>query len=153
MAFATHILVPTDFSEAARLAVDAAALLAEQFGAKLTVVHVHDPDGLRPPAQMSWSPERLQDVETEIRSMIEKGLEELKAGPLAKLDDVALDVVDAESPAKALCDHADKVGADLIVISTHGRTGMKHLLIGSVAERIVRLSKVPVLSLRSKSKD
>ena len=58
MPFATHILVPTDFSDAAKLATDAAAMLAKQLGAKVTLIHVHDPDGLRAPAQMAYSPTR-----------------------------------------------------------------------------------------------
>ncbi|MBZ0121600.1 MAG: universal stress protein [Sandaracinaceae bacterium] len=55
MPFATHILVPTDFSHAAELAVEATARLATQLGAKVTLVHVHDPDALRPPASLGYS--------------------------------------------------------------------------------------------------
>ena len=58
-----------------------------------------------------------------------------------------------ESPAHAITSYAEKIGADLIIIATHGRTGLKHLLIGSVAERVVRHSAVPVLTLRSKADD
>lgn len=153
MTFATHVLVPTDFSQASLLAVEAAALIAKQFSAKLSVVHVHDPDGLRPPAQMAWNPQRLDDLETEIQALIQTHMKELLAGALANVENVESDVLEHEAPAKAICDYAEKVGADLIVISTHGRTGLKHLLIGSVAERVVRHATVPVLTLRSQSND
>ena len=54
MAFATHILIPTDFSDASHLAIDAGGMLATQLGAKVTLVHVHDPDALHPPATIGW---------------------------------------------------------------------------------------------------
>lgn len=153
MPFATHILVPTDFSKASALATSAAAMLAERLGTKVTLVHVHDPDGLRPPARMAWSPEKIHDIDSHVKAEAQKQLDELRAGPLADVDDVETVVVDDASPARALCAHAEKVGADLIVIATHGRTGLKHLLIGSVAERVVRHSTVPVLTLRSSADD
>ena len=153
MPFATHILVPTDFSEASALATQAAAVLAARLGCKVTLVHVHDPDGLRAPAQMSWSPERQADVETEVRQIAKADLDRVAGELLADVPEVAVELIDDESPARAICRRADEVGADLIVIATHGRAGLKHFLIGSVAERVVRHALVPVLTLRSSSKD
>ncbi len=153
MPFATHILVPTDFSEASALATQAASVLAQRLCCKVTLVHVHDPDGLRPPAQMSWSPERLADVETEVKGLAHADLERVAGEFLGDVSEVTVELIDDESPARAICRRAEEIGADLIVIATHGRAGLKHLLIGSVAERVVRHSTVPVLTLRSRSPD
>lgn len=153
MPFATHILVPTDFSEASHLAIDAAAALAEQTGAKVTVVHVHDPEALRPPATLGWSPSQQKDLDAEVEAAVAKGLDELREGKLAKVKELETVVLHDHSAAHAIVKYAEKVGADLVVISTHGRTGLKHLLIGSVAERVVRHAPVPVLTLRSHQAD
>jgi len=153
MPFATHILVPTDFSDASALATQAAAVLAERLDCKVTLVHVHDPDGLRAPAQMSWSPERLGTVEAEVKKIAHADLEKVAADHFGEVGEVSVELLDDESPSRAICRRAEEIGADLIVISTHGRAGLKHLLIGSVAERVVRHSPVPVLTLRSKSTD
>ncbi|MCA9608059.1 MAG: universal stress protein [Myxococcales bacterium] len=152
MAFATHILVPTDFSDASKLATDAAAMLAKRFGAKVTLIHVHDPDGLRAPAHMAYSPMRQADVESEVKAMVEEKLGDLRDAGFPGVE-VTAELVEDESPAHAICAHAEQVGADLIVIATHGRTGLKHLLIGSVAERVVRHATMPVLTLRSHADD
>ena len=153
MPFATHILVPTDFSDASKLATSAAAILAKRLGTKVTLLHIHDPDGLRPPAQIAWSPERRDDLDEQVRETCRLRLAEFRDSEFAGLDDVGTAVIDGESPALGICQYAQEVGADLIVIGTHGRTGLKHLLIGSVAERVVRHSVVPVLSLRTSSDD
>ncbi|MCB9598480.1 MAG: universal stress protein [Sandaracinaceae bacterium] len=152
MPFATHILVPTDFSDAAKLATDAAAMLAKRLGTHVTLLHVHDPDGLRAPAHLAYSPTREKDIDAEVRAWIDQRLAELRDSTFDGVDVTVAHIAD-ESPAHAICAHAEKVGADLIVIATHGRTGLKHLLIGSVAERVVRHAKMPVLTLRSNAED
>ncbi|MCC6877846.1 MAG: universal stress protein [Sandaracinaceae bacterium] len=153
MPFATHILVPTDFSHAAELAVEATARLATQLGAKVTLVHVHDPDALRPPASLGYSHAQQESMQSEIERAAEKGLQDLRAGALKDVEDLEMVILHDPSPAHAICAYAKKIGADLIVIATHGRTGLKHLLIGSVAERVVRHAPCPVLSLRSTKAD
>lgn len=153
MTFASHILVPTDFSQASELAVDAAAVLARELGAKITLVHVHDPDALRPPATIGWSDERQASVEKEIERAIDQSFAELKKARLGGVEIADTVILHDPSPAHAICAYAEKIGADLIVIATHGRTGLKHLLIGSVAERVVRHASVPVLTLRSTARD
>ncbi len=153
MAFATHILVPTDFSQASELAIGAAVMLATQFGAKMTLVHVHDPDALRPPATLGWSPTQQKTLDEEIRRSIEQGFDDLRKERLASVKDVDTVIIEDSSAARGICDLADRLDVDLLVIATHGRTGLKHLLIGSVAERVVRHAPCPVLTLRSKSAD
>ena len=153
MAFATHILVPTDFSEASKLAVEAAADLARDIGAKVTAVHVHDPEALRPPATIGWSPAQQKDLEAEVESAVSQALDELRSTTLKDVPTLDTVVLRDRSASHAICRYADTIGADLIVIATHGRTGLKHLLIGSVAERVVRHASVPVLALRSEQAD
>lgn len=153
MPFATHILVPTDFSQASELASTAAAELARELGAKVTLVHVHDPEGLRPPATIGWSPTQQATLEKEIERAVGQSFDQLKAARFAGVNVADTVILHDASAAHAICAYAEKIGADLIVIATHGRTGLKHLLIGSVAERVVRHASCPVLTLRSKSKD
>ncbi len=153
MPFATHILVPTDFSQASELAVDAAAMLARQLGVKLTLVHVHDPDALRPPATIGWNKSQQEGLEAEIERAVARSFAELKQEHLKGVEVADTVVLHDSSPPHAICSYAEKIGADLIVIGTHGRTGLKHLLIGSVAERVVRHAPCPVLTLRSTSPD
>jgi len=153
MPFATHILVPTDFSEASQLAIDATSVLARKLGTKVTLVHVHDPSGLRSPAQIAYSPQRQKSVEEQVVKACRASLASARDEGLKDVPDVETALIEDPSPARAICDHAEKVGADLIVISTHGRTGLKSLLIGSVAERVVRHAQMPVLTLRSNADD
>lgn len=149
MAFAQHILVPTDFSDGASLAVRAAKGLAKQFNARLTLVHVHDPEALRPPATIGYSPSKQQSLEDEVRAHLEQSLEDLARAELADLPDHQTQIVEDASAARAICDTAEALSADLIVLSTHGRTGLQHLLIGSVAEKVVRHAPCPVLTVRA----
>lgn len=153
MAFASHILVPTDFSQASSLALDAAAMLARELDAKLTLVHVHDPDALRPPASVGWTPEQQQTLEQEIERNVRDAFAALETERLAGVDVADRVILRDTSAAHAICKYAETVHADLIVIATHGRTGIKHLMIGSVAERVVRHAPCPVLTLRSSSRD
>ena len=150
MPFAKHILVPTDFSEASRLAVARAGALANELGARVTLVHVHDSNAVRPSVFL----ERVRGgAEGSPRAQAMKGLELLRDELLDGVSDVSFELLTDDSPAMAVTRCAEEREADLIVIATHGRTGLKHLLIGSVAERVVRHSSVPVLTLRSDSPD
>ncbi len=142
MSIATHILLATDFSEAADEAVDKASELARSLGAKLTVLHVH----CRPPA----APEAVvandcllssADLDAETR----KELEELQNTRLSDVETVNLVGQEHASAALAICDFADQEDIDLIVVGSHGRTGIARLLIGSVAEKVVRHATCPVM--------
>ena len=149
-AFAQHILVATDFSQASHLALNAAALLAKTLGAQVTLLHVFDPAPFAA-ASLPMQPVDIVGSTREMAERIEKGLEELQAAYLRSVEKVELKIVEHASPAEGICECARQIGADLIVVSTHGRTGLAHLLIGSVAERVVRYAPCPVLTLRSKA--
>lgn len=141
-----HIVVATDFSPASEPALDAAAALAREIGAKVSLIHVFDPMPLVPPAAIP-RPERMEGaIEEEMREKIVELLEEMKAERLEGLEcEVA--AVNHDSAALGLCEWAEEHGADLVVVGTHGRTGLRRLLIGSVAERVVRHCHCPVLAV------
>ena len=154
MSFAQQILVPTDLSAASVLAVDAAAILAKQFGATLELFYVYDPALLSPfyavPGAGVLADTTASIPEFERSVTVE--LERLRDAHLGGVTGVTLASAQHKAPAEAICERAKEIGADLVVISTHGRTGLAHMLIGSVAERVVRHAPCPVLTLRSKAK-
>ncbi len=141
------ILVPTDFSETACAAVRCAAGLAEVFGASLTLLHVVEDviaQGLMSGVG-SGASESVQDEA--VRDAMAKFDQCLAAPPLNRTG-VHRAVV-AGDPFDGIMQYAQEHHVDLIVIGTHGRTGLAHALLGSVAERVVRLSPCPVLTVRA----
>jgi nucleotide-binding universal stress UspA family protein len=154
MPFTEKIVAPTDFSASSALALDAAALLARQFQASIVLLYVYDPTLLSPlyalpgaGAVLDATP-RGPEFEEGIRREMAL-LRESRLAGVAKVDYV---VKQHPNAAEGICEAASELGADLIVISTHGRTGLAHMLIGSVAERVVQHAPCPVLTLRSKAK-
>lgn len=145
---ARRIVVATDFSRTSELALDTAALLARQNDAKLTLVHVVVPDGTLPMIEDPRSGLIMADDETRERLHLELHvLCDRWFADLPRRANVALVV--STSPSEGICQYAEDVDADLIVIATHGRTGLARMLNGSVAEHVVRHAPCPVLSLRN----
>jgi nucleotide-binding universal stress UspA family protein len=142
MSVATHILLTTDFSEASEEAVAKAGVLARGVGVKLTVLYVH---GHPPAAPEAFVPAEKVVTSDYLDAEAHKALEGLKESLLADVESVDLVTVEHASAPLAICDYADKHGVDLIVIGTHGRTGMTRLMIGSVAEKVVRHASCAVL--------
>lgn len=149
-----NILVPTDFSHASELALDAAAILARQNDAGCTLVHVFDPTWLagRSTDYLPGEGADISTLEPEVERRIHDKLRELAERRVPNID-CKTALVLAHNAAAGICDYAKKEGADMIVLSTHGRSGLSHLLIGSVAEKVVRHAPCPVLTLRSKAHD
>lgn len=150
MSLTQSILVTTDFSPASELALDAASILAKTFGARVTLLHVFEPGTLAPVA----IPGAMRVDNTIVPNLREKVAEELRRIVGERFSGVSAAesaIVESSSAADAICEFAKKIGADMIVMATHGRTGLSHMLIGSVTERVVRHAPCPVLSLRSKS--
>jgi nucleotide-binding universal stress UspA family protein len=145
----SKILVATDFSPKAESATRHAVELAKRFDAELVLLHVNTPPE-PPPAGMVVSTRAISQVSTlieKIRAETEEELEglaaRLKGGGVAVTTKLTID-----HPDVAIADTASEVGADLVVTGTHGRTGIQRFLLGSTAERVVRLSEVPVLVSR-----
>lgn len=145
------ILVPCDFSEYAELAYSWAVGLAEKCGAKVIIVHA---------AQLFTSlgyPESvylldLKKMEDEVLADAEKRLHEFVAKKGVSPVVVETRAVSGD-PFWEICQTAEKEHADLIVMGSHGRTGFAHVLLGSVAERVVRHAPCPVLVVRLPKSD
>ncbi len=145
MAAIKKILSPTDFSDTANTAVVQAQALAQQAGCELVLMHVLMEPAFGLAEGSAYAPPLLADEYQ--RAMREK-LEKL-AGELGAAHGTRVSTKVAHGTAhEAIVRAADEEGADLIVMGTHGRTGLSHFFLGSVAERVVRTSKVPVLTVR-----
>lgn len=138
-----HILVAHDFSQAAQMALDYALDLAATLKAKVTVVHAYElpvygfPEGLTLAAEMPGH----------IQQMASKALEGIVAH--ATHPGVTIEGMVREGAAwSEICAAATEAKVDLIVIGTHGRRGLAHALLGSVAEKVVRSAPCPVLTIR-----
>jgi nucleotide-binding universal stress UspA family protein len=138
-----RILHPTDFSDAARTACDYACALAETFGAQLDILHVFDlPVAAMPSPGAVFPPDYFAEERRRVA-------EELAKVPDTAPPGVAVQHVTREGTAfLEIVRYARESAADLIVMGSHGRTGLAHLLIGSVAERVVRKAPCPVLTVR-----
>ena len=134
-----HILIPMDFSADAEQALDSAIELAKQFQARLTLLHVIQ----LPVATEVDLSGYYADLESGARQELEAYQKRIAATGLTV--DIMLD---SGAPFRQIVDVAKDRQVDLIVMGTHGRTGMRHLLIGSVAERVVRLAPCPVMVTR-----
>jgi nucleotide-binding universal stress UspA family protein len=139
----THILVATDFSEPSAVALDYGRSLARTFGAHLHLLHVMDNQFLRPSA---INPDELRRATA---ARLNQRLSNDDRNTLHA--DVWLEVSD--NPADAIVAYAKTRDIDLIVMGTHGRGAMAQLLVGSVAEKVVRTSPCPVLTARHPQHD
>jgi len=142
-----RILCPVDFSNFSKSALEEAASLAQGMGSELCVLHAFQNPAYVLPLSGYVGP--AGDVVTRIRQQLGQELEALAERPRSlglKVQALVLEGV----PYSCIVDYAKEWHADLIVMGTHGRTGLSHVLTGSVAERVVRLSPCPVLVTRSK---
>jgi nucleotide-binding universal stress UspA family protein len=141
-----HIVVPTDFSAGADAALQLAIELARPFGATIELLHVYQvpayafPDG----SVYVTPPETAAAIVRGAMEALEATQRRAAAGELT----IATQLVEGP-PVDAIVDASRR--CDLIVMGTHGRTGLRHLFLGSVAERVVRQAHSPVLTVRSES--
>ncbi|HPC82427.1 MAG TPA: universal stress protein [Thermoanaerobaculaceae bacterium] len=142
------ILCPTDFSEPSYVALGAAAELARVFGAEIVVVHVLTPIPVveMPALHAGFNVDRYQEM---LGENLRKALDDVIATRLGGAG-AARGVLVVGHPASEIVKVSHDEGADLIVLSTHGRSGVGHLLFGSVAERVVRSASCPVLTIRAR---
>jgi universal stress protein A len=140
-----RILVPIDFSECSVRALDYALAFAEQFAAKIILLHVVEPAVY--PENYLAAPATLQEVQENLVQVGREHLAELSRKRLGHRIEAEL-LVRIGRAHSEIPDTAKAMGADLIVIGTHGHTGLKHVLLGSTAERVVRYAACPVLTVR-----
>ncbi len=141
------IISPTDFSELSDVGLKAAIELAEHFSAELLVVYVVAPlsaaaTSAAPAAH--YLPEVMESIrnnaETSLKEMMEKKVPDTLRSKSILLEG---------SPPDEIAEYAKEIEADLIVIATHGQSGWKRFMFGSVTEKVMRLSKSPVLIIGS----
>ncbi len=133
------VVVPIDFSDESIEAVDTALEIAGQ-ASNIHLVHVLPDPGLSVP-EVARSILENEERQEQVTQALRERLRDARYSGLQI-------VVEIGDPGQCIVDYAEKIQAELIVTPTHGRTGIKRLLIGSVAERVVRLAHCPVLVLR-----
>ena len=141
-----RILCPVDFSSFAKFALTEGVRLAESLGSELCVLHAYQNPAYLLPMAGYVGP--AGDVVAQVRKQLGEELEDLVAEHRKrglKVQTVVLEGV----PYKTIVDYANEWGADLIAMGTHGRTGISHVLAGSVTERVVRLARCSVLVARA----
>jgi nucleotide-binding universal stress UspA family protein len=137
------VLCPVDFSTDALTALDYAVDCVRQNGGQLILLHVVDD-----PLADVYGPRRA-NFYAEVENAMEKSKEMLRNAAQSHAADVPCEItVKRGNPSEEILDLATSQQADVIVMSTHGRTGPQRLLIGSVAEKVVRSAPCPVLTVR-----
>ena len=145
----TKILAATDFSDDSKYALEYAEELARRFSAEILVMHVDQP--LAPVMVSELSPGldvgAMNRIAEEQRLLAQRELDRITA----RLRDAGLKprgLLKVGAPFLEIINAAHSEGVDLIVLGTHGRSGLAHVLMGSVAERVVRKAHCPVLTIR-----
>jgi len=148
MAAGKNYLVPVDFSKTSDIAIDHAVNLARENKGKLILVHViptsammmAGPDVATAPMLVDIEKAQLEDAQKLMDKLVRK--KKLKAGTFKPV------IVKRGDPAQAIAHQAKKNRAAMIVMGSHGRTGLKRLVLGSVAERTLRYARCPVLIVK-----
>jgi nucleotide-binding universal stress UspA family protein len=139
-----RICCPVDFSEPARAALQVAVALARRFDADLTLFHAYQLPGYTlPEGSVVASPKMLQ----ELAEQAEHHLVEWKARAEAMGAPRVTVAKSVGEPAIEIVEFARETSQDLLVVGSHGRTGLRHALVGSIAERVVRRAGCPVLTV------
>jgi nucleotide-binding universal stress UspA family protein len=141
-----RILVPVDFSDPSLRALDYAIELSRRVKAELILLHSVEPVYYPAAADMYGIGFDVGNVYAEIERAARGQLSRL-AGKLRARRVAVRTLLSAGTAHQVIVESAKKLKADLIIMSTHGRTGLSHVLIGSVAERVVRTATCPVLTL------
>jgi nucleotide-binding universal stress UspA family protein len=138
-----RILVPIDFSDGSNRAISQAVQLAGALGASLELFHAYQlPVFALPDSSVTVSPTYVADLTDRAQKELDRQRERLAAEGL----DVSTRLVEG-NPADAIVERAIALHALMVVIGTHGRSGFRRFLLGSTAERVVRTSTVPVLTV------
>jgi nucleotide-binding universal stress UspA family protein len=140
-----QILVPVDFSEHANRALDMAIELAKKFAGRIHLIHAY------PIHPMLLGPYDIQ-VPVDFERQFRQAADQQMAACAERVRKAGLAVETTctpDAPSEAIVRCAEKIGADLIVMGTRGLTGLKHVVLGSVAERTLRLAPCPVLTVKA----
>ncbi len=145
-----RILVPVDFSPCSRVALQHGLELARQFDAALTVLHVYEPPHYVGDVMVQLPERTSVTVQEYVQRQSDQLLTELVTS-IEGLDAVTFDrALVSGVPHTAIVEKARSLEAELVVMGTHGRSGLSHLLMGSVAEKVLRQAPCPVLVVRDR---
>jgi universal stress protein A len=141
MVYLQRILVTTDLSEFSLAAMDHASTFGLMYASDLVILYVAESAGHRTVKAGSEQahPKTLEEAARSLAGFVERNISR---------DTRIRQVVRAGSPAEQICRFVTEEQVDLVVMATHGRTGLKHVLMGSVAEKVVRMSTAPVLTVK-----
>ncbi len=145
----TTILCPIDFSEVSLSALRLATSLRDLFDARLILVYVVEP--IVAPSDFTFGPMTSGDVEERLMERSRQSLEEVAASLEVPREKI-LSRVEHGRASQEIVRVAAEEKADVIVMGTHGYTGMAHVLLGSTAERVLRRAPCPVLTVRAQNK-
>jgi nucleotide-binding universal stress UspA family protein len=135
------ILVPTDFSDTAEHGVNYAFALAQTLGAKVSLLYVYViPE---PPGAGGLAGEFVDETQQDAQKKLEQSVAKHRGSPA-----FGRTLLCTGSPSEAIVSTAREIGADLVIIGTHGRRGVRRMLLGSVAESVLRTAPCPVLAVR-----
>jgi nucleotide-binding universal stress UspA family protein len=140
------ILHPTDFSANSKEAFDYAVGMAEKFGAEIMLLHVVERFDYAPPEYYMSAAELGTEIERRMAESLTHLEKVAEAVTAVKVTPMVLE----GKPFVEIIRFAKEKGVDLIILGTHGRTGLAHILIGSTAEKVVRKASCPVLTIRGK---
>lgn len=141
-----NILVPVDFAPHSAEAVAVACDLALRYSGAITLVHVHEPvDYALPEGYVLYTPDQLNRITAELNNRLRATQRDVENFGVSRVDTHLLQ----GAAAVEIVELARSRGFDLIVMGTHGRTGLKHVLMGSVAERVLRSAPCPVLTVKA----
>jgi nucleotide-binding universal stress UspA family protein len=138
-----HLVVPTDFGEPAQAALNFAIELATKYEAKLTLLHVYGVPTVYYPDAVSWP---LEELGKAAQTSLDTAVAQVRGRWPNTEGHVAVG-----DPRESILKFAKDSSADLLVIGTHGRRGLAHLVLGSVAEWLVRMAPLPVLTVSTKA--
>jgi nucleotide-binding universal stress UspA family protein len=139
------VLAPVDFSPHSNDGMRLAADIAGRYEANLVLAHVYQPVAyLFPEGFMLYTPNQLSEMLTEMQKLLDRARAEVEASGSLRVETKLLQGI----VASEIVTLAEQDGFDLIVMGTHGRTGIQHALLGSVAEKVLRRAHCPVLIAR-----
>ena len=140
-----NLLCPVDFSDSSKSALRVAIDFAERFQAKLHIIHVYQLPASTFPDGVYDAPDGLEkNLEEQLTIKLDEFIKANSGGSACAITTTICEGI----THMEINQSADELKADMIVMGTHGRTGVSHVLLGSVAERVVRTSAVPVVTVK-----
>jgi universal stress protein A len=141
-----HVMIPLDFTDLSMVSVRTAREIAFP-RTEITLLYIYDPSDMVYSGTADLTP-RQEGLPLDVAERLRRRLRRIRERELEGVETVNTEIVVSRFPAEAICRYARQESVDLIIIATHGRSGLSHLFTGSVAEEVVRKAPCPVLVAR-----